>query len=50
MEEMAAPVDITGLTQGLEERYSEIKEGSFILRRKEMVFSRQNNWFPLQME
>lgn len=50
MEEMVAPVGTTGLVGGLGEQYSEVKKGSFILRRKEKVFSRQNNWFPLQME
>lgn len=49
MEEMVAPVGTTGLVGGLGEQYSEAKKGLFILRRKEKVFSRQNNWF-LQME
>ena len=49
MEEMVASEDTTGLVGGLGEQYSEVKKGSFILRRKEKVFSRQNNWFPLQM-
>lgn len=50
MEAMVAPVDTTGLVGGLGEQYSEVKRGSFILRRKEKVFSRQNDWFPLPME
>lgn len=49
MEEMVASVDTTELVGGLGEQYSEVKKGFFILRRKEKVFSRQNNWFPLQM-
>lgn len=50
MEAMVAPVDTTGLVGGLGEQYSEVKRGSFILRRKEKIFSRQNDWFPLPME
>lgn len=41
--------DYQRVSGGLGEQYSEVAEGSFILRRKEKVFSRQNNWFPLQM-